>query len=752
MLAFGLIAGCEGPAGPAGAAGEAGVPGDPGTTGDPGTPGDPGDPGLSTGTISGTVSDSAGNPLEGVTIATDPATVTADSDATGAFTLTDVPIGFYNVTGSLTGYNDGATANVGVSSGLTTNVNVQLSLASGALTTLTGMITDTKDPAGPVEGAVVTLAGTSLTATTNAAGEYSITDVPAPGPYFIDVEPPAGDLFLATGSREAVWMRESTIAAEDMQLSARPPADATYVGRATCAGCHADQAAEHIDSGHWHSLALDTSEMIETDSAWPAVGNTIDTGINARPPSSSTAPMVRVYWCQPSAGNYAMMFGGSTCAAADGEMVPVSGTYGGTGDGGVRHTPNLGVYKQRFFAKLADVPAAAGWTYTSGKDKDRLILPVQISQSGNGPIWAGYHGGNWNDRSRSFARKCAGCHATGMTVEWTPDSNGYVTAFDYIDLNVACERCHGPGSAHAGSSGGLGNQIINPEHLTPEAERQVCGQCHAADEGHSSVPATFGYPWNADHAGDVGGGVYVPGVYALGDFIGNLTTDGFAAWPDGKHAHGHRQQYTELGASLHTNNPYERLTCQSCHASHSLMQGPDEVEEDDFVFTGTNANLLNNERCLTCHATHGPFADLALEDVAALHQAGGGEVEFEGAAITYTDDQVAASENNIAEAVVLHMNTVANMGLFVMYDPAGEDPVGRCSSCHMVRTAKSGGWTMGLDQFGNSALVGGDQPGHNFDIVSPQVSEEMAMTATSDTDVMPNSCGGCHARYRYSAD
>ena len=98
------------------------------------------------------------------------------------------------------------------------------------------------------------------------------------------------------------------------------------------------------------------------------------------------------------------------------------------------------------------------------------------------------------------------------------------------------------------------------------------------------------------------------------------------------------------------------------------------------------------------------------------------------------------------------MNEEANMGMFVMYDPENEPGVGRCSSCHMPATAKSGGWTTGPDQFGNSALVEGDQPSHRFDIISPQISERMAATATSDTSVMPNSCGHCHARYRYSTD
>ena len=737
-------------AGIAGCAGDAGPPGSPGPPGDPGTPGEPG---LSTGTIEGSVSDALGNALENVSVATNPATVTATTDASGAYTLTEVPIGFYNVVGSLTGYNDGTTSNVGVSAGLTTSATLQLSLATGALTALSGVVMNNEDPALPIEGAVVTLSGTSLTATTDAAGAYTIADIPSPGPYFIDVAPPSGDAYLGSGTSESVWMVEAAVTADTIVLSARPPANATYVGRDTCQICHADQAAEHADSAHWHSISLDTSEMVDTTVAWPAVGETIDTNIDARPPSSSTAPMVRVYWCQNSAGAYAMKFGGTPdcLVTSDGEYVPVAGTYGGQGDGGLRDTPNLGIYKQRFFAALDDVPATTGWTYDEGRELDRLILPVQITQSGNGSIWGAYHGSNWNDRSRTFSRKCAGCHATGMQVAWNNDVDGFITSYSYADLNVSCERCHGPGSEHAASGGGLGNQIINPELLSPEATRQVCGQCHAADEGHSTSPTTFGYAWNDSHAADIGGGAFVPGVYDINDFIGNLTTDGFATWPDGKHAHGHRQQYSELAGSLHTNNPFERLSCRTCHSSHSSFQGPDDIDEDEFNFSGKNANLFNNEVCLTCHATHGPFANIELADVAALYQSDGSDVSFEGTPVEYTDEEIAASTQLIADTVVAHMNEEANMGLFVLYDPEGEPGVGRCSSCHMAPTAKSGGWTMGPDQFGDSALVHGDQPGHRFDIISPQISEQMAQDAESDTDVMPNSCGRCHARYRYSA-
>ncbi|MFQ5668652.1 MAG: multiheme c-type cytochrome, partial [Candidatus Binatia bacterium] len=490
----------------------------------------------------------------------------------------------------------------------------------------------------------------------------------------IDVTAPSGSPYLDGGTRDSVMMDADTVTADDIILSARPPETATYVGRTTCAVCHPDQAAEHVTSAHWRSLTPDTSRMIALEK-WPAVGDTIDTGVTAQNPADPNGAKVEVYWCQNTAGAYAMKFGGTAdCTAGDGTVVPVSGTYGGEGDGGIDNVPNVGVFKQRFFAKLADVPAADSWDYTAGKDKDYLILPVQITQSGDdAPSYHAYHASNWATRERTFSRKCAGCHNTGMEIAWNNDTDGFITSYNYIDFNIGCERCHGPGSAHANSGGGLANQIINPEYLAPAAERQVCGQCHAADDGHSAQPATFGYAWNADHAGDVGGGVYVPGVYDIADFIGNLSSGGFHAWPDGKHGRAHRQQYSELVQSAHVNNMWERLTCASCHASHSLQKGPDDVEKESadsqFVFSGT-MQLRNNEICLSCHASYGPFSALTMDDVAALHVEGGGTVVKNGADLTLTADEIAASEAAIGDAVVEHMNEEANMGLFVLYDPS----------------------------------------------------------------------------------
>ncbi|MBI5528751.1 MAG: carboxypeptidase regulatory-like domain-containing protein [Deltaproteobacteria bacterium] len=769
-------AGPQGPAGNDGVAGAAGkdgtngtngtngvdgAPGAAGTNGTNGTDGADGKAAVDTGTISGFVKDGAGTGLEGVAVSTTPATTTAQTDATGAYTLS-VPIGFYTVNAALTDYNDAAIAGVGVAAGATTTANLTLMLADAALVSVAGKVTDTAGVA--VEGATVQIAGTSLQAVTDATGAYTIASVPSPGPYFVEVTPPAGDKYLGADSREALWAVFESNPADDIMLSARPSNAATYVGRGVCQGCHTTIGASHQGSAHWRSLTQDLTRF-RYPNLWPTtLMTTVDTGITALDPTTCSGS-VTVLACQNAAGAYSMKFGGTAnCAVADGTVIPISGTYGGEGDGGADNQNNVGRYKQRFFAKLADVPFASSWTYTSGKDKDYLILPVQVTESGSGAAKFGaYKNTEWCVQARTFSRACSACHNTGETLTYTQDAAAVTTAYNYIDFNVSCEKCHGPASEHTAAGGGKAKGIINPAHLTANMERQVCGQCHAADAGKSKEVVTgqttkFSFAYNPAHAAEVGGGYYVPGVYDIGDFISNLTSGGFDAWPDGKHGKAHRQQYSELSASIHANNPYERLTCSSCHDVHTLKQGPasQEVNDgvDDWEFVAPK--LSNNNVCLACHAGYGPFADLTKDDIGALHAGSATPapaVKKNGTDQTFTAEQIASAKAVVAGVVVDHMNATANMGYALVYDPDNEPGVGRCQTCHMPNTGKSGGYSTGVDQFGKTALVEGDEASHRFDIIAPQVSKALVKTTGgADTDVMPNSCGKCHARYRYSGD
>ena len=67
-------------------------------------------------------------------------------------------------------------------------------------------------------------------------------------------------------------------------------------------------------------------------------------------------------------------------------------------------------------------------------------------------------------------RNCVGCHAT--SVAW----NGPAPDLHRTEWGVRCERCHGPGEAHAGAANP--SSIFNPGRLTAAEEVRFCGQCH----------------------------------------------------------------------------------------------------------------------------------------------------------------------------------------------------------------------------------------------------------------------------------
>jgi hypothetical protein len=489
-------------------------------------------------------------------------------------------------------------------------------------------------------------------------------------------------------------------------------------------------------------------------------------------------------------------------------MVRIAVIYGGQGDkdGSGAARQNMGVFKQRFQAPLADVKAASGWAYTAGKDLDSLTLPIQILESGDrvngGYKMNGYHpteqkfpGESWTQRTRTFSHACAGCHNIGLTLDWdtvtvtlpfgrdgapnnSPMTFAAIKTYGFLDENLTCEHCHGPGSEHAGAGGGRGNKIINPKYLTAESERQLCGKCHAYDDGTNAKPLQdygFEFPWNSDFASLIGGGDYVPGVYDVAAFFDNWLerlTDDEASWDpaaNGGKVYGqaHRQQYIMEEQSKHANNPYLKVTCASCHDPHSQYLFSPSVQSASDQYLFTNADHRNNVGCLTCHAAipGTPFAGVSKADVANVHVGSKGAVTKNGAALAPTADEVLASQLAVGNAVGQHMLDKANMA--ANYDPTNDGmPTGRCTSCHMPKVAKSGGYVTGTDANGAQTLIEGDESSHVFDIIWPWQANALSrggptfqssyygqFVSASGTKydmfgTMPSSCSKCHVGTR----
>jgi len=676
-----------------------------------------------------------------------------------------------------------------------------------------------------VAGVKVAVEGQKTTATTSKDGAFRFESV-APGNVYLYATAPT-KAYLDGETLKSISVKAgATVSGVTITLSGRPSAAATYVGMKSCSGCHDASLSKALDGSphaavHSRFVTEGTSHMVYKNK-WPEPGSKYlprdpkGQLLKVQDPLDGNG-LVHLALCtkgeEPNR-QYLFKFypeqkeGVSLTEAdldcsdkpADAVWIPVAATIGGEGNWGEGYTdpnhktpdryPNFGEGKQRYMAKLQDVPFIAKWMKDNnvsreGQKQDYIcFLPVYIMQDGTpegskvlakgevgAPMFWQKSPSNWATPDNTLSRNCAGCHSTGLTIK-TKDLPGYksiVTDWDYKDLNVSCERCHGPGSEHAKTSDK--KQIISPKYLTAKAGNELCGQCHGSHDGKSQNPmGIFKPPYDANYKDTLGHGFFVPGVYDLETFYLNLDKPtsslesdwkegAFHSWPDQTHGRAHSMELQEVRRSVHYSNKSEKLTCYRCHDAHTLDAGPASLKVGNYEFT--NAAYGNNTLCLACHATHGDFKDVSGADVAVLQLATGHKVTKDGTTVSVKPSDAFLSRNRVARAVAKHMQVKAGMG-GALYTPDNPKmPVGNCTSCHMAKIGKlqdinvDAQYHLDFDKNGKSAVAEGNVASHVFDIVWPGQSAILKNPDPSkgrDFDIMPNSCGKCHDFARISGD
>ena len=689
--------------------------------------------------------------------------------------------------------------------------------------------------AGGVKGAKVTVEGQSVTATTAADGSFRLVGV-KPGSVYLYVSSPSDAYLDGETLKSLSLKSGASVSGVLITLSGRPSAAATYVGMKSCARCHEGKMFKALDgsphaAAHSRFVTEGTSHLVYK-TKWPEPGDKYlprDTKgklLKVQDPLDGEG-MVNVALCTKGDGSnrrylfkfYPEQKEGVSLAEADLDCsdkpgnavwIPVAATIGGEGDWGEGYTdpdhkvadrsPNFDEGKQRYMCKIEDVPYIVRWMKENNVSRDGqkqdyiAFMPVFMMQYGTpegskvlakgqvgAPMFWQKSPAYWCEPNNTLSRNCAGCHATGLqlrTQDFLGDPNpkrkfkSVVTYWDYKDLNITCERCHGPGSEHAAA--GDKTKIIIPGHLTAKAGNEACGQCHGSHDAKSQRPlGIFKPPYDANYKDTLGNGFFVPGVYNLETFHVNLDqpsikpntlesdwkAGSFMAWPDRIHGRAHSMELTELRLSAHLNNTREKLTCYTCHDAHGLDAGPSSLKAGGYDFASPAYG--NNTLCLACHATRGQFKNVTISDVAVLQLDAGRNVRKNGAAFTVQPADVFVSRDRVARAVARHMQAGAGMG-GALYAPDDRSmPVGSCTSCHMAKIGKltdlnvDAMYRLDFDKNGRSAVAEGGTSSHVFDIVWPGQSAVLKNPDPSkghDYDIMPNSCGNCHAFARTSGD
>jgi hypothetical protein len=463
---------------------------------------------------------------------------------------------------------------------------------------------------------------------TDSEGKFSIEPVPD-GQYFIHVTPdpndaehlPGGDQSRRSFSSAQLRGRSMTVT-----LSTKPSPKATSVGSSACLTCHQDQR-------HWNKTAhkigwtvpqapgkmQDFSRHPEYFDALQAFVDTDDyqRGMHLelgdydarrstdkfmlRVAADERLPIKTLYadvylWKQRKDGKYYLTLVNRLNPADPNSPahLEIKLLYGGA------------VHDQRY---VVSVPSGLGnrpaWytvlRYNMTGRENRLNRQRRVWHDYKFDLWwsAGVDKsvGTADDvitappvNTNALQTMCAGCHLTGweryqdkatgqLLVRAVNDPAGDLNIDDdpeMDEVNIGCERCHGPGSEHVA---GKGRAIVNPKYLSAERSAVVCGACHDRRQGYGGETIGYTQPITKD------GVLARPGI-SRHELITTFTDPVKKGptmrepgredniWPDDVHSSQPHQQYADFLKSKMYRNGRLLVTCSDCHDMHGNTPYP----------------------------------------------------------------------------------------------------------------------------------------------------------------------------------
>jgi cytochrome c553 len=218
--------------------------------------------------------------------------------------------------------------------------------------------------------------------------------------------------------------------------------------------------------------------------------------------------------------------------------------------------------------------------YLKREGDDLIVLPAQYNLTTG--EWMPYFPDE--PAKRVWFNECAGCHATGVDPEKKT----------FVEMGVACEACHGPGSNHVEAVPGFEiPTIIQAGRLTPAQAAQICGSCHTRGRDKTGK---YAYPVAYQTRKGEGN---------IRLYFDEATQEDNSAifWPSGESRYSN-QQYLDWKQSEHSKVGVVCVTCHNVHSSRTTLVSP--VGEGGPGLLGaiiSKTRLFEDRLCKSCHTT-----------------------------------------------------------------------------------------------------------------------------------------------------
>ncbi|VVS91406.1 tetratricopeptide repeat protein [Desulfoluna spongiiphila] len=303
------------------------------------------------------------------------------------------------------------------------------------------------------------------------------------------------------------------------------PASPTFVGRQACISCHKPEYDKWLNSDHDQAMDVATDATVLGD-----FDNAVFT---------QNGITTRFY------------------RTDDSFFVNTRGPDGKNGDFQVTHT--FGVYPLQQY--LVPFPGGRFQCLTIAWDVDKKQWYALPNHTDDSDDWL-----HWTKAAQNWNGMCAECHSTHLRKGYDHQTDTFNTTWTEID--VSCEACHGPGSAHvawaekpdmAREKTENYHLMVDTRDITPEAQLAICARCH-------SRRASFA---DFDHRDD----------NMMDCIIPTLLNDGLY------HPDGQILDEVYVYGSFTQSKMYQRdVKCSDCHDVHSLKRKSE-----------------GNDLCLQCH-------------------------------------------------------------------------------------------------------------------------------------------------------